>query len=286
MVLAVAECGSISAAATKLFMSVQGLKKALDQLEREELGCELFIRTNKGVTPTEAGKAFCSEAPALLAQIDNFVERIKKTKTTPLRISIWDNKEIPVLDTICAEYCRLHPEDPLVFVPANARRVLEDVAEGLADITFQSLETGMVNQDLLTYSSSGILMGFRCVMAPSHPLASREPLDLEDLLSCPVTIVGDYGNGTSTRLSSYIGITTTEVIPYERYRIMSCCLQGGACVCDEYLASSLAGLVAKEMPWVTPTEILIAHRPSPSIQVRHFIEATRKVTARSGEQSR
>lgn len=113
-------------------------------------------------------------------------------------------------------------------MPANARRVLEDVAEGLADITFQSLETGMVNQDMLIYSSSGILMGFRCVMAPSHPLASREPLDLEDLLSCPVTIVGDYGNGTSTRLSSYIGITTTEVIPYERYRIMSCCLQGGS----------------------------------------------------------
>ncbi|MBQ4491084.1 MAG: LysR family transcriptional regulator, partial [Pyramidobacter sp.] len=43
--------GSLSKAAQNLFTSVSNLSKTLHALE-DELGCELFVRTSSGVTPT------------------------------------------------------------------------------------------------------------------------------------------------------------------------------------------------------------------------------------------
>lgn len=107
----------------------------------------------------------------------------------------------------------------------------------------------------------------------------------ENLRAWPVAVVGKYGKGTSAQLAAHVGITPEEILSHERYKIMGVCLEGGVCVCDEYLAASLTGLTAKEMPWVAPTEILIAHQLNPSVQVRHFIETARRTTARPGAQA-
>ena len=66
-VVTIANEGSISRAAEKLFMSQSSLSQAIRVLE-QDLGTSVFVRTTRGVRPTAAGDAFISHAKQILQQ--------------------------------------------------------------------------------------------------------------------------------------------------------------------------------------------------------------------------
>ena len=66
----VAECGNITEAAEKLFISQPSLSAAIHNLEKE-MGLTAFVRSNKGVTTTREGDELLSYARMLLEQADN-----------------------------------------------------------------------------------------------------------------------------------------------------------------------------------------------------------------------
>ena len=66
-IVTIADSGSISAAAQKLFMAQSSLSQFL-QLYEAELGTSLFYRTSKGVRPTSSGSVFISHARQILQQ--------------------------------------------------------------------------------------------------------------------------------------------------------------------------------------------------------------------------
>lgn len=67
--IAVADAGSITAAASRLFISQPSLSKAISELE-EEMGCKLFERSARGVSLTEDGTRFLSYARQVIEQAD------------------------------------------------------------------------------------------------------------------------------------------------------------------------------------------------------------------------
>ncbi|MFF7706902.1 LysR substrate-binding domain-containing protein [Pseudomonas sp. NPDC007930] len=68
--IAVAETGSISAAAHAVFISQSTLTSAIQQLE-QDLGVPLFNRHAKGMTLTHQGHQFLRQAHVILATVDN-----------------------------------------------------------------------------------------------------------------------------------------------------------------------------------------------------------------------
>jgi DNA-binding transcriptional LysR family regulator len=68
--IAVAETGSISAAAQAVFISQSTLTLAIQQLE-EEIGVSLFNRHAKGMSLTHQGHQFLRQAHLILASVDN-----------------------------------------------------------------------------------------------------------------------------------------------------------------------------------------------------------------------
>ncbi|MYS50610.1 LysR family transcriptional regulator, partial [Streptomyces sp. SID6013] len=62
---AVAQEGTLTGAAQKLFVSQPALSKRIRHLE-EDLGVRLFVRSRSGMTLTEAGRELASRVPALL----------------------------------------------------------------------------------------------------------------------------------------------------------------------------------------------------------------------------
>ncbi len=72
-VLAVVRCGSISRAADEVFVSEQGLSKALKNLEAE-LGVAVFERSGRGVRLTRAGEVVARHAERIAASKADMLE--------------------------------------------------------------------------------------------------------------------------------------------------------------------------------------------------------------------
>ncbi len=81
--IAVAETGSLSRAAEKLFIAQPPLSVQIRQLE-DEMGTPLFVRHPKGVRLTAAGEALMPEARALLDRAGDLKERLRGDGTAVL----------------------------------------------------------------------------------------------------------------------------------------------------------------------------------------------------------
>lgn len=76
----VAELGSVSRAATKLFMAQPPLSAQIRQLE-EEVGATLLVRLPRGVRLTPAGQSFLDDARAILARTQQATARARERQS-------------------------------------------------------------------------------------------------------------------------------------------------------------------------------------------------------------
>lgn len=67
--LEIAECGSLSRAAERLYIGQPNLSRAMRELEGA-LGTELFERSSRGMIPTPDGEVFLQYAKKILAEVD------------------------------------------------------------------------------------------------------------------------------------------------------------------------------------------------------------------------
>lgn len=83
--VAVAESGSISAAAQKLFIAQPPLSAQIRQLE-EQVGAPLLVRLPRGVALTPAGESFLVDARAILARSEHAVTRAREVHSEPQHV--------------------------------------------------------------------------------------------------------------------------------------------------------------------------------------------------------
>jgi len=79
---AIAEYGTFSKAAEKLFVAQSALSHQLAQLE-DELGARLFHRSRRGAELTDAGTVFLAHATAILRQVDDARVSVQRASDAP-----------------------------------------------------------------------------------------------------------------------------------------------------------------------------------------------------------
>lgn len=85
--IAIAEFGSINAAATRLYASQSNLSTAVKELERE-LGVTIFSRSNRGVTLTNDGTELLAYARQVIEQADLLEARYARDHEAHLRLAV------------------------------------------------------------------------------------------------------------------------------------------------------------------------------------------------------
>lgn len=85
--VAVAECGNVTAASQKVFISQPSLTTAVHELEKE-IGITIFSRTNKGVVVTNEGDEFLGYARQVLEQTSLLEEKYLGTAQKQTRFSV------------------------------------------------------------------------------------------------------------------------------------------------------------------------------------------------------
>jgi len=106
----VAEEGNVSRAARRLCMSQPPLSQRIRELEAE-LGCELFVRTPRGMLLTSSGEVLLKESKLLLAAAERAVERVRDaTGTQSFRIGVLGPGELALSERVAEEFGRDYPK--------------------------------------------------------------------------------------------------------------------------------------------------------------------------------
>lgn len=86
--VAVADFGSISAAARHLYLGQPSLSKSIKELERE-VGQPLFRRSVRGVEPTQAGQDFLVHARSIVSQMQALSAQYQPQSPSVMQLSVY-----------------------------------------------------------------------------------------------------------------------------------------------------------------------------------------------------
>ena len=182
---AVAEEGSLTGAAKRLFVSQPALTKQIRRLE-DDLGVRLFARSRSGMALTEAGREFASRVPALLDGWDEAVQATGRAARV-LRLGFLDAGSVGAVPEVIAEFRRAWPEWRVELRQFDWSDPSAGLARGEVDaavvrLPFPGQESFAV-RDLFA-EDRGVLLPAR------HPLANYETVEFCELWDEPFVAAG------------------------------------------------------------------------------------------------
>ena len=181
---AVCEQGGFTRAAQSLYMTQPAVSHVIAELEKEA-GCPLFDRISRRIYLTEAGRIFLEKARQILELHEELSAGFPAlTGQAPLRIGSGITIANFHLPTILRR-CRRLDGFPSVRVTVDqAGRIEEALLNSELDVAL--IEGVVRHPHLIRQPFSSYDMAAFC--APSHPLATRSPLALDDLLTAELLL--------------------------------------------------------------------------------------------------
>lgn len=204
---AAATLGSIAEAARSMNVSQPAMSKRLRALEHVA-GAELFERSSRGVTLTQAGVQLYSAARRLLRSADSVQALIKTPPAMPVRIAssptIAELRLPQVLSELAGQRS-LTAE----LISANSELVRELVRDGRSDLGIASIDPYALYADGL---EERIVWRDELVVVvpPGHPWEQLEEIPADEFAAAAVVQRDPWSN------SSRIVTATLERLGYER----------------------------------------------------------------------
>ncbi len=198
----VADCGNITEAAEKLFISQPSLSAAIHNLEKE-IGVTAFVRSNKGVTITREGEELLSYARMLLEQADNMKEhfgngekRTPKFSVSCQHYSFAVNAFVDLIKKYDAE------QYSFIIRETQTGEIIDDVANGKSEVGViylsehnEEVLLKLIKNNDLSYEELYIAKP-HVFICKNHPLAAKDEITMEDLVPYPY-LVYEQGNRNS-----------------------------------------------------------------------------------------
>jgi len=174
----IAEEGSITAAAQKLYISQPSLSQTLKQIEAE-LGLPLFDRDSFPLRLTYAGEKYMECANAVLAaneRLERQLQEIREEHSGKLRLGISVQRAMQILPEAMPWFLMQHPNVTIELTEAGSASLEELVLRGQIDLALAALESTSVRLDytLIEHEAIGILAGKGSHLASNYP--DRTPL--------------------------------------------------------------------------------------------------------------
>lgn len=188
--VSVYESGSISVAAKKCHISQPSLSTAISNLE-EQLATRLFVRSKRGVQPTEDGERLHKAARRLLSDA-NAIQTMFQPRATKqtLRIGVMVAIDFSQVFSVLGEVLH-HPDYQVRVVRADEPCDVRIICEGDKKPTEDFTELWQEN--------------FVVALPEGHPLTLKDTLVLLDLENVPL-IARDYCSASFIDAGRAVGI--------------------------------------------------------------------------------
>ena len=195
-VVTVANEGSISRAAEKLFMSQSSLSQAIRVLE-QDLGTSVFVRTTRGVRPTAAGDAFIFHAKQILQQYRTACSEaadIENLNGGTMIFGISTYRGTYLLPPVLKRFRPLYPKVHVEICEMDSIDLEDQLLEGLLDLALIAAPPVRIRHSVSPFMRDEIMI----VTTADHPVMdfartcdSAPELSWIDLKDTPSNIFSD-----------------------------------------------------------------------------------------------
>jgi len=188
VVKAVADHGSLTAAAASLGYSQPALSQLLKRLEAR-IGVPLVERVGRRMRLTEAGEVLARHAPAVTSALDaaaGELDELRGLRTGRVRLAAFPSASATLVPRLLAELARTHPGIALTYVEAEPPEAVDAVRAGRADVAVTFSYPGD-RDDPHGESALGLAVReigrdeLRAVLPAGHPAAVSGSVDLAEL---------------------------------------------------------------------------------------------------------
>lgn len=173
-VVKIADEGSLTHAAEKLFITPSALTQQLAHLE-EEIGAPLFYRSRKGWTPTEAGEVYLETAREMLRMRHETYKKLQDlvaTRRGTLSIGFPPERGGAMFTSIYPTFHRTYPNITINMCEVSVRSQQQMITNGTLDVGFMTLCEGHETNDEYLYINTEELL----LAVPSDHPVCREAI--------------------------------------------------------------------------------------------------------------
>lgn len=231
----IAECGSITAAAKKLFVSQPSLSQMLRQLE-QETGLPIFDRSTSPMRLTYAGEKYLHAAERILAanaELDSQLREIRHEHAGRLRLGISVTRAMQVMPLVMPIFQQQYPNVSLQMTESGSANLEELLRGGSIDLAFAALESTSPSlaYELLEQETIGVLAGRDAAITRRNPNGTALPLEAFRR-ECFVSLTkGHSSRITQDKLFRKYGLTPSILLETDALEVgRRVALEAGACM--------------------------------------------------------
>ncbi|MBD0282877.1 MAG: LysR family transcriptional regulator [Thermoleophilaceae bacterium] len=199
--LAVAETGSVTAAADELYVTQPSVSAAVSALSKE-LGVELTERLGRSVELSAAGKAFAPFAAHVIGLLDQGRRAAREAAgaaARELRIAAVTTAAEHIVPQLVQEFSARRPELRITLDVGNRKRVFRRVGSHQVDVAIGGRPPAGGELSGEPFLDNPILL----ITAPGDPLARRRSVPVEELGTRP-WLLREPGSGTRTMIEEFL----------------------------------------------------------------------------------
>ncbi len=189
--IAIAEYGSINAAAQNLYASQSNLSTAIKELE-QELGISIFTRSNRGVTLTNDGTELLGYARQVIEQANMLESRYAGKEKPRQRLAVSTQHYAFSVEAFVnvVEQCD-DPDYEFIMRETTTASIIDDVQSFRSEVGILYLDS--FNQRVLqkAFDDAGVRFyplfdaGVHVFVGEKHPLAHKKVIMQEELADWP-----------------------------------------------------------------------------------------------------
>ena len=283
----VADEGSFSKAAEKLYISTTAVIKQINTLE-ESLGVKLFNRNFKGVLLTESGKSLYSDAKYIIKYVEDSINRARNAvnpEENTIRVGTSIMTPSHLLMELWPNIHNLYPNLKFKLVsfentPENAKEILSNLGQNI------DIVAGIFDDTLLDYRQCEALevskIKFCCAVSVHHRLANKERLSITDLYGENFMLIKRGWSSYVDKLrndltNNYPDINIVDFPFYNVEVFNQCESENNVLLTVDFWRNvhPLMKIIPVDWDYTIPYGFL--HSPNPSPQVEAFLKSVIKI---------
>ena len=187
--ITVAEIGSFSEAADRLYLTQSAISKRIALLE-QQIGKRLFDRIARQVSLTEAGNELLPRARRILQEYENALQAINDLSgeaSGTLRLAISHHLGLHRLPPILKQFAQQYPNVTLDIEFMDSEKAYEKILHGESEVAVITLAL----ESHHNINSKKIWNDpLRFICAQDHPLTALKQPALKDLAEYPIILPG------------------------------------------------------------------------------------------------